>query len=88
MRELNLEKSEYDALFGKKNYEFRDGKIFVFKNNDIYNNSHHKWLRVDDAVLKTGHKICVNGKIGFYNEISVLRSKIENKIPFLNDYEA
>ena len=84
MDKITIDDSELESLFGKKNYERRNNRIFVFQNNDIYSHTHgyHKWLRADYAALKVGHKICENGKTGIYNQISVLRSKIENKIPF------
>ena len=82
MDKITIDDSELESLFGKNNYERRNGKIFVFQNNDIYSHGYHKWLRADYAVLKKGHKICKNGKTGIYNGISVLKSKRENRIPF------
>ncbi len=80
MGKILLDNSELKSLFGKKNYERKKGKIYVYKNNDIYSHGYHKWLRDDDAVLKRGQKICNRGKTSFLNKISILRSKIEHQI--------
>lgn len=78
--EIVFENSELDILFGKGNYERKKGKIFVYKNTDIYSEGYHKWLRQDDKIVKEGKKICESGRTSFMNEISVMRAKIESKI--------
>ena len=81
MKKINaLENSELDILFGKENYERKNGKIFVYKSTDIYSKGYHKWLKQDDKVVREGNKICKSGRTSFMNEISVMRAKIENKI--------
>ena len=81
MKEMNaLENSELDILFGKENYERKNGKIFVYKSTDIYSKGYHKWLKQDDKVVREGNKICKSGRTSFMNEISVMRAKIEDKI--------
>ena len=81
MKEMSaLENSELDILFGKENYERKNGKIFVYKSTDIYSKGYHKWLKQDDKVVREGNKICKSGRTCFMNEISVMRAKIENKI--------
>jgi hypothetical protein len=81
MKEMSaLENSELDILFGKENYERKNGKIFVYKSTDIYSKGYHKWLKQDDKVVREGNKICKSGRTSFMNEISVMRAKIENKI--------
>ena len=75
-----LENSELDILFGKENYERKNGKIFVYKSTDIYSKGYHKWLKQDDKVVREGNKICKSGRTSFINEISVMRAKIEDKI--------
>ena len=75
-----LENSELDILFGKENYERKNGKIFVYKSTDIYSKGYHKWLKQDDKVVREGNKICKSGRTSFMNEISVMRAKIEDKI--------
>lgn len=88
MGKVTINDFELGSLFDKKNYSRKNGKILVFRNNDINSYGYHKWLRVDYAVLKIGHQICKSGKTGVYNGISVLRSKIENRIPFFKNNEA
>ena len=81
MKEMGaLENSELDILFGKENYERKNGKIFVYKSTDIYSKGYHKWLKQDDKVVREGNKICKSGRTSFMNEISVMRAKIEDKI--------
>lgn len=81
MKEMSaLENSELDILFGKENYERKNGKIFVYKSTDIYSKGYHKWLKQDDKVVREGNKICKSGRTSFMNEISVMRAKIEDKI--------
>lgn len=81
MKEISaLENSELDILFGKENYERKNGKIFVYKSTDIYSKGYHKWLKQNDKVVREGNKICESGRTSFMNEISVMRAKIEDKI--------
>jgi len=77
---FELENSELDALFGKGNYERKEGKIFVYKSTDIYSKGYHKWLKQDDKVLREGKKLCESGRTGFINKFSLARAKIEDKI--------
>ena len=79
-KKIVFENSELDILFGKGNYERKNGKIFVYKNTDIYAEGYHKWLRQDNKIVKEGKKICKSGRTSFVNEISILRAKIESKI--------
>lgn len=88
MGKVTINDFELVPLFGKNNCDRKNGQILVFRNNDIYSHGYHKWLRADYAVLKIGHKICRSGKTGIYNNISVLRSKIENRIPFFENNKA
>jgi len=80
MRQIALENSELDVLFGKGNYERKKGKIFIYKSTDIYSEGYHKWLKQGNKVVREGNKICKSGRTSFMNEISVMRAKIENKI--------
>jgi len=74
------EDSELNILYGKENYERKNGKIFLYKSTDIYSKGYHKWLRQDNKVLKIGNKLCETGQISFINQISALRAKIESRI--------
>jgi len=75
-----MENSELDILFGKGNYEHRKGKIYVYKNTDIFSKGYHKWLKQDDKIVRIGNKMCESGRISFINKFSILRAKIENTI--------
>ena len=80
MSEILMDYSELESIYGKKNFERKNGKIYIYQNNDIYSHGYHKWLRSDNTVLKNGHNLCEQGKTSFFTEVSVLRSKIENLI--------
>lgn len=85
MEKVTINDTELESLFDKKKCGRKNGKIFVLRNNDIYSHGYHKWLKLDYTVLKTGHQICRSEKTGVYNYFSVLRSKLENRIPFFKN---
>lgn len=80
MEKIEVENSELDILFGRENYEHRNGKIYVYKGTDIFSKGYHKWLKQDNKIVRIGNKMCETGRISFFNKFSILRAKIENRI--------